>query len=331
MQQEEERRNLGKNKKRAILLMAYGSPDKVVDIEPYYTHIRHGRKPAREELENLKERYAAIGGHSPLFELTQSTAIKLETHLNSKLSGPRIRVYVGMKHWHPYIAEEFEKIVSEGTTDLLSIALAPHYSKMSIGSYQDAVRQASMDHGSKIALQFVDQWHLDPVFIKKWVERVRIATNKHFLENVGNNRKKEFPFYLFTAHSLPERISTWNDPYKNQLLETASEIAKNMRLDKSQFDFAFQSAGHTSEPWLGPDILDKLKELAKDGRKNVLVVPIGFVSDHLEILFDIDKEAKLLGEELGVKVERTESFNDSDDFIEVLYSVVARSGFLSEA
>ncbi len=304
--------------RKAVLLMAYGTPDKPEDIEPYYTHIRHGRKPAPEEVENLKDRYSIIGGRTPLLEITRSTASKLGQALESR----GIKVYSGMKHWHPYISEVFPKIVSEGNTDLLSIALAPHYSKMSIGSYQDAVREANKASGERMRLSFVDSWHLNETFIDKWCKRVEKAVSEHF------DPRQDEVFYLFTAHSLPERILSWNDPYRDELLATASKISGQLRIDGSRFDFCFQSAGHTSEPWLSPDILDRLKELAQHGKKEILVIPIGFVSDHLEILFDIDTESQELARKLGIKLARTDSFNDSSDFIEVLKSVVEDSGFL---
>ncbi|MHB8567594.1 MAG: ferrochelatase [Nitrososphaerales archaeon] len=298
--------------KPAILLMAYGSPDREEDVEAYYTHIRGGRKPTSEELENLKSRYKVIGGHSPLFTITDSTAKKLNAKLGAK-------VYAGMKHWHPFITEAFNQISSDGVTDLLAIALAPHYSKMSIGSYQDSVMKANTEHGSKVKVSFVNEWHLNPVFIQKWQERIERAHK----EKLGNVDRTQI-FFLFSAHSLPERILAWNDPYKAQLLETANRLADTLGLAPKQFGFAFQSAGHTSEPWLGPDILDKIKDLGKEGWKQILVIPIGFVSDHLEILFDIDVEAQQLSKELGIHLERTESFKDSDVLIDVLASVVSQ-------
>jgi ferrochelatase len=295
--------------------MAYGSPEKEDDIEPYYTHIRGGRKPTPEEISNLKSRYEMIGGHSPLFKITSSTAKKLEQRLN-------VRVYAGMKHWHPFISEVFKHEISrDGINELVAIALAPHYSKMSIGSYQEAARKANEENGNKISLKFVDNWHLNPAFIEKWRERIIHAYETKF---PGVDRKGIY--FLFTAHSLPERILTWNDPYRDQLLETTKKLASCLKLDENQFGFAFQSAGHTSEPWLGPDILDKVKELQSESWNNVLVAPIGFVSDHLEILFDIDIEAKDLAKKLGIHLERTESFNDSDDFIDILQSVWQSAG-----
>jgi protoporphyrin/coproporphyrin ferrochelatase len=305
--------------KKAILLMAYGSPERDEDVEAYYTHIRGGRQPAPEELENLKSRYKLIGGHSPLLRVTNSTAEKLEQRL-AKEGKKNMRVYAGMKHWHPFISETFDQITKDGITEVTAVALAPHYSKMSIGSYQDAVKKANEEHGNKIVLKFVDNWHLNPVFISKWKERIALACEKKFR---GIDRKQIF--FLFSAHSLPERILSWKDPYKDQLLETVDRLATELGLETRQYGFSFQSAGHTSEPWLGPDLLEKLKELEAGGWKNVLVLPIGFVSDHLEILFDIDIEAKELSKELGMHLERTESFNYSEDFIDVLESVVMQS------
>ena len=300
---------------QGILLMTYGTPDKEEEIEAYYTHIRGGRKPTVGEIENLKARYRMIGGRSPLREITDSTAKKLEDEM--KRQGREVRVYVGMKHWHPYISETFNQISQEGITDLIAIALAPHYSKMSIGVYQDAVRKANDERGNKISVSFVDEWYLNPKFLADWEKKIADATEVKFGEI---DRSKIF--FLFTAHSLPERIRTWNDPYQYQLLQTAEILIRDLELLPDQCDFAFQSAGHSSEPWLGPDILDKLTDLNRAGWKNVLVAPIGFVSDHLEILFDIDIEAKQHAEKAGMHLERTDSFNDSDGFIEVLASIV---------
>ena len=181
------------------------------------------------------------------------------------------------------------------------------------------MKKANEEHGNNTILKFVDNWHLNTVFIRKWKERIEEACERKFS---GTDPRQIF--FLFTAHSLPERILSWNDPYKNQLLETANKLASELKLEQNQYGFSFQSAGHSSEPWLGPDILEKIKELDAGSWKNILVAPIGFVSDHLEILFDIDIEAKELAKELGIHLERTDSFNDSEDFIDVLESVVSQ-------
>lgn len=292
--------------------MAYGSPNKPDDVEAYYTHIRGGRKPSADEVVNLKERYSAIGGRSPLLDITLSTTRKLE----SRLAGD-FRVYAGMKHWHPYISEVFDQISEDGITELVAIALAPHYSKMSVGSYQEALKAANATHGGRVKEIFVNQWCDEQSFLDSWAGMIEKTLEEKF-----SNVPSQEVFVLFTAHSLPERILTWADPYKDQLLDTAAKISKRLSLKEDQFSFAFQSAGHTSEPWLGPDILVKLRDLNSSGSKQILVAPIGFVSDHLEILYDIDVEAMALSNELGFHLERTNSFNDSDDFVEILSSVV---------
>jgi ferrochelatase len=294
--------------------MAYGSPENEEEIEAYYTHIRGGRKPTSGETDNLKSRYKMIGGKSPLREITDSTAKKLQDEL--KRRGREARVYVGMKHWHPYISETFNQILQEGITDLTTIGLAPHYSKMSIGSYQEAVRRANEELGSKVRVSYVNDWYLNLKFLAGWKKRIADAAAVKFR---GIDRSKIF--FLFSAHSLPERIKSWDDPYQEQLFQTMQTLANDLKLPSQQFGFAFQSAGHTPEPWLGPDILDKLSDLNRAGWKNVLVAPVGFVSDHLEILFDIDIEAKKNAEKNGIHIERTDSFNDSQVFIEILASI----------
>ena len=301
------------DKREGVLLMAYGSPERAEDIEPYYTHIRGGRKPSPQEIESLRERYLAIGGKSPLLAITTSTATRLQARL-----GGGYKVYAGMKHWHPYVGEVFHQIFGDGIGDLLAIALAPHYSKMSIGSYQEAVKSANLAVGGGISVKFVDEWYENPNFLKVWKNRIERSLSEKFQEH-----SMEDLFVLFTAHSLPERILTWGDPYKLQLFETADKLASMLSLKRNQYAFAFQSAGRTSEPWLGPDILAKLRELRKMGCKEILIAPIGFVSDHLEILYDIDVEAMQLAKEVGIHLERTESLKDSEEFVEVLASIVS--------
>lgn len=304
---------------KGILLMAYGTPRGEAEVEQYYTDIRRGRRPTKEEADNLKDRYRSIGGGTPLLEITLSTAAKLESSLRQE--GNEVRVIAGMKHWHPYISEVFPDLLSNSIDELLAIALAPHYSKMSIGGYQSSVLSAQKEQGSDVLIRFVDSWYHNQVFLEKWVARIHEASIRKF------DVPKSDIFFLFSAHSLPERILTWNDPYKTQLTETMEELAARLSLRSEQYSFAFQSAGHTSEPWLGPDLLEVLPDLRLKW-KHVLVIPVGFVSDHLEILFDIDKEAVESATKLGIHLERTESFNDSEDFIQVLKSVVSDSGFL---
>lgn len=300
-------------KTKGVLLMAYGSPETLDDVEEYFTHIRGGRKPSPEAVEELKERYRCIGGRSPLMEITQAQARALEQVLNADPDGT-YRVYVGMKHWQPFIHETIERMAADGIERAAAIALAPHYSRMSVGAYIEAAQEALKAH--PLNVRFVESWHLQPTFIEAWTSRVRDA-----LEKFGPEERDEV-VVVFTAHSLPERILQWDDPYPRQLRETCEAVAGRVGLPNSRWKFAYQSASHTNEPWLGPDVLDVLDELAHQGAKSVLVCPIGFVADHLEVLYDIDVECREQAEELGLHLERTESLNDDPLFVRALAEIV---------
>ncbi|HKM79126.1 MAG TPA: ferrochelatase [Candidatus Bathyarchaeia archaeon] len=291
-------------KNTAILLMAYGTPSNQNDIEPYLTDIKRGRKPTTAEIEDLKRRYREIGGHSPLQEITAAQASKLESTLN--LEGIAVPVHFGMKHWHPYISETAQNFLKSGIRRLISLVLAPHYSNMSIGGYKN-ILQSSLAN-SQIEIDFIDSWYNSPIYHQAVSEKILKAL-------------KKFPSdkqVLFTAHSLPERIITEGDPYSSQLLSSCEAVAKLSKIEK--WSFAYQSAGHTHEKWLGPDILEALGSIGNSG--NVLVVPIGFVSDHLEILYDIDVEAQTFARARGINLQRTESLNASPAFIAALADIV---------
>jgi ferrochelatase len=297
---------------KGVLLMAYGTPRTLGEVEAYYTHIRGGRKPTAAELDNLMERYRAIGGLSPLIRITESERDRLQDRLRA--SGSSTRVYSAMKHSPPFIADAVRAAAGE-VDGLLAIALAPHYSSMSIGSYMRAVEEANASLPRRLKLETVLSWHDNPRLIQAWAERVERA-------------RKSLPddhALVFSAHSLPERILAQGDPYKEELLETSRLVAE--RLGREDWTFSFQSAGHTSEPWLGPDLPDHLQALYEGGERNFLIAPIGFVSDHLEILFDIDVECKQWADAHGARIARCESMNDSDDFIECLYSLVTMKDF----
>ncbi len=293
-----------------ILLMSYGSPESLDEVEAYYTDIRHGRQPSPQEVANLRERYQAIGGKSPLLEITKRQAVALEAKL--KREGLEAKVHIGMKHWHPYIAEAVEEIDKESIERLVAIPLAPHYSKMSIGGYRDALTKALPEHSNGLKLDFIESWHLNSSLLTLWKKLIEDG----FLESGG----KEDTYLLFTAHSLPERILQEGDPYPDQLLATSAELARMVSTEN--WSFAFQSAGHTSEKWLGPDILDELKTLKSQRVRKVLVAPIGFFSEHLEILYDVDIEAAGLARDLDLGLKRTGLPNDTPLAIETLYSLV---------
>jgi ferrochelatase len=274
--------------------MAYGSPATEADVEAYYTHIRGGRPPTPEALEDLVARYRAIGG-SPLTEITRAQASDL-----AEITGTP--VFAGMKHAPPFIADAVAQARKAGVQRLVGLPLAPHYSRMSLGGYESALRNAWDGE-----LVFIPGFHDHPAFI---------AAVKGLVEKALADTPAERVF--FTAHSLPARITAEGDPYLSQLLESCMLVAAGIEMPP--WEFAFQSASHTGEPWLGPDLLDAV---AGSGAVDVLVCPIGFVADHLEILYDLDVEAQAFAREKGIRLRRTESFNARPEFIRALAWVVA--------
>jgi ferrochelatase len=282
----------------AVLLMAYGTPASLADVPAYYTHIRGGRPPAPEQVAHLVARYQAIGGTSPLLAITQEVAAALAARL-------ALPVYVGMKHWHPFIADVVAQMHRDGVARAAAIVLAPHYSRMSVGVYLATAQEAAARCGGP-ALAPVEAWHLHPGLVATLADRVRAA-------RAGLSADAHV---LFTAHSLPKRILAWGDPYPAQLAASARAVA--VAAGASRWSFAFQSASATGEPWLGPDVLDALRDLHAAGVRDVVVCPIGFVADHLEVLYDLDVEAAALARDLGVRLVRTASLNASPAFVDVL-------------
>jgi ferrochelatase len=282
----------------AVILMDCGSPATADDIRPYFEDIRGGRPVSDEAVAGLAERYRRIGGRSPLDEVTEAQRAALERELG-------LPVLVGMKHWRPRIAEAVERALAGGATRLIGVVLAPHYSRLSVGEYRER-RDAALEGRAELVL--VESWHDAPAFVEVVAGRVR-----------GTDA-----WVVFTAHSLPERILADGDPYRDQLLETSRLVADKAGLGE-RWSFAFQSASPTGEPWLGPDILEELERLHGEGVAKVLVAPVGFVSDHLEILWDLDIEARERAEELGLELARIDSLNDDPAFIAALAGVVART------
>jgi len=297
----------------AILLMAYGSPETPDQVEAYFTHIRGGRAPSPEAVAHLRHRYELVGGRTPLLEITRALrdalAARAEAHAR-----PR-RVYVGMKHWHPYIGDTMRAMAADGVTQVTALALAPHFSRISIGGYRKAVDDSNDALGRPFDVTFVDAWHLEPAFIALVAARVR--------ETLAVFEPGAPVTTVFSAHSLPVRIREWRDPYESQLLESCAAVAQRAGL--TDWRFAWQSAGNTSEPWLGPDICDYLEALHAEGVRRVLSVPIGFTCDHLEVLFDIDHEAKERADALGMELRRTRMPNASPEFVATIDAIVARA------
>ncbi len=298
---------------KGILLMAYGGPASLEEVEGYYTHIRGGKKPSQEQLDDLVGRYRAIGGSSPLLPITLKQAAAFERSLREQ--GKDTRVFAGMKHSPPFIADVVREAASEGVRELLCIALAPHYSTISIGGYEKAVSEANASIEDRLTVTFVRSWHRNPELISMWAGRVEAAAKAAGADSS----------LVFSAHSLPERILRQGDPYKSQLLETSNLIVE--KLGWKDWSFAFQSQSKTGEPWLGPDILDHLQSLFKSGRRSFIIAPIGFVSDHLEILYDIDVECKNWAKEGGARLVRCESPNDSGAMVGALLQVAESKGF----
>jgi ferrochelatase len=304
--------NYGRPSPTGVLLMAYGTPENADQVEPYFTHIRGGRQPSPQAVENLKERYRLVGGKTPLLEITDEVAQKLEERLNR--GGEGFRVYAGMKHWHPFIGDVMEQMKADRIRDIVAFALAPHCSLISLGGYRKSVEEAQEKLGQPFNIPFIKCWHHN----ESWREMMA-AFVREGLEQFPEEERADLTV-VFSAHSLPERIRSWDDPYEQQLHESSRDVAR--RAGVTKWRFAFQSAGHTGEPWLGPDIVDFLGTLHDEGVEQVLSVPIGFVSDHLEILFDIDIEARERARELGITLHRTQMPNARREFIEVLASVV---------
>lgn len=295
--------------------MAYGGPSSLAQVEEYYTDIRGGRKPSKEQLDGLVERYRSIGGRSPLLEITERQAAGLERALGH-LGGAR--VYAGMKHSRPFIGEVMARARSEGVSELLCVALAPHYSSISIGGYARAVEEANQRLDGAFKVTFVKSWHRNPKLISMWAGRVKEAGSE-----AGPGAS-----LVFSAHSLPERIIREGDPYRDQLLETSSLVAG--AAGWTDWSFTFQSQSKTGEPWLGPDILDHLQTLYEGGKRRFVSAPIGFVSDHLEVLYDIDIECREWAAKRGVDLVRCRSPNDSEEMIATLVDIAREDGFAAD-
>jgi ferrochelatase len=303
-------------KKMGLLVMAYGTPYKEEDIERYYTHIRHGRTPSPEMLEDLTQRYEAIGGISPLAKITVAQGEKLEQHLNSVQDDIEFKMYLGLKHIEPFIEDAVKQMQDDGIEEAVSIVLAPHFSTFSVKSYNGRAKEEAEKLGGPEIVS-VEQWYDEPKFIKYWSDRVA----KTFAEMPADERENSV--LIVSAHSLPEKILQMGDPYPEQLKETADMIAKQANVTK--YEVGWQSAGNTPEPWLGPDVQDLTRDLYEaNGYKAFVYVPAGFVSDHLEVLYDNDYECKIVTEEIGASYYRPPMPNTEPEFIDALADVILK-------
>ena len=299
-----------------VLLLAHGGPDSLEDIEPFLANIRGGKPFPPELLEEIKRRYELIGSRSPLLEHSRRQAAALEKELNA--TGKRFRVYLGMRNWHPFIRETMGEIAKDGVSRLLAMCLAPQNSRMSVGLYFQRAREAQEEAGAEIPATFVESWHREPLLIEAFAEKLRVA-----LAAFPSVEAEEGPPpVIFTAHSLPEKILAEGDPYDRETKETAAAVAE--QAGHTNWLFAYQSQGATADPWLGPTVESTLERLATEGRKRALIAPIGFVADHVEILYDIDIGFQQYAEERKIDLRRIESLNDSPTFIRAMASVVKK-------
>ncbi len=306
---------MSRRRQIGLLVMAYGTPEREEEISTYYTHIRNGRKPTDELIADLTARYQSIGGISPLAKITKDQVTVLAKKLNQVQEAVQFVPYLGLKHITPFIEEAVEAMHADGIEEAISIVLAPHYSTMSIQSYNDRAAEVAASLGN-LKIQSVDSWYKEERFIQYWVESVN-----HELGKLSASEKDE-TLVVFSAHSLPERIRQKNDPYESQLAETAEMISKAANIQ--HFATAWQSAGKSPEPWIGPDVLDLTRDYFDKGYKRFIYVPVGFVAEHLEVLYDNDTECKELTEELGANYYRAAMPNTDATFIEAMSDVVLR-------
>jgi ferrochelatase len=296
----------------AVLVMAYGTPSRPEDLEAYYTHIRRGRRPPPEQLAELRERYAAIGGRSPLLEITRAQASGLR-HALRAAGHDEVRVAVGMKHSPQFLEAATRELVAAGAEHLVGLVLAPHYSRMSVQAYGDRVQAALAAEGGGARCELVRSWATAPGYVSYLAMAVEDALARLGTAAAGAE-------VVFTAHSLPERILAAGDPYPRELRATAEAVARAAGLER--WSIAWQSAGRTSEPWIGPDVLEVLPRLAAAGATGVVVCPAGFVSDHLEVLYDLDVEAAAEARRIGLSFTRTATPNADPALSDTLAGVV---------
>jgi ferrochelatase len=304
-------------RKMGLLVMAYGTPYQIEDLERYYTHIRHGRRPTDEMLEDLRNRYEAIGGISPLAKITLEQAEKLEEHLNKIQDQVEFKMYLGLKHIEPFIEDAVKQMHEDGIEEAISIVLAPHFSTFSVKSYNGrAVEEAEKLGGLKITS--IESWYQEPKFIDYWA-----GTLMGIYQQMPGD-EKENAVLIVSAHSLPEKILQFGDPYPKQLQETADLIASQAGINK--YEIGWQSAGNTPEPWLGPDVQDLTRDLFKEHHYKAFVyAPVGFVCDHLEVLYDNDIECKRVTDEVGATYYRPEMPNAKEEFIDCLAGIILKT------
>ncbi len=321
-----------------VLLMAYGAAGSLEEVAPYLADIRAGRPPSPELVEEVKRRYQLMGGRSPLLDITKQQAAALEATLNQSRTSlepfkkgshqalpgaaagrggdglPHIKVYIGMRHWHPYIKDTVAAMAKDGIRKMVGLCLTPYYSRMSVGAYFKKLDDAQTALNTSLEVIRVESWNDHPLLIEAISQKVQKA-----LERFDGPVRKDVAI-LFSAHSLPSRILEEKDPYPQELNETIQAVMK--KVGPHHWWFAYQSQGRTPEPWLGPDAGEVIKKLHQEGHRHLLMAPIGFISDHMETLYDVDIMYRKQAESLGMQLQRAESLNATPTFIEAMASVV---------
>ncbi len=295
--------------KQAILVMHYGTPSSIEEVLPYYTHIRRGRPPEAEALQDLISRYQSIGGPSPLAHVSEVQANLIQAGLVAR--GVDASLYIGMKHAHPFISDAVEQMAKDGVEEAVGIVLAPHFSSFSVAVYTKNALDARDQFAPGMKLSVVQRWGTLPALIDGIADRVSAQLEGWLSEET---------LVIFSAHSLPQRIMASGDPYSDELMETSRLVAEKLEL--KHWTFAYQSASTTGEPWLGPDVLDVIGSEAPN-YKNVICCTVGFVSDHLEVLFDLGIEARDKCQELGLSFRRAETINADMKIMDALAEIAA--------
>ncbi|MGB6677639.1 MAG: ferrochelatase [Terriglobales bacterium] len=300
---------MANSKKTAVLLLAHGSPDSVDQVPDFLLRVTGGRPLPQPVVDEVKHRYGLIG-RSPLTELTLMQAERLACEMG-------MPVYVGMRNWNPFIADAVNNMVRDGIEYAVAICLAPQNSRTSVGLY----RSALVDTGTPFTVDFVESWHDQPALIRAFAEKLRAGWG-----HACREAKTENVPIIFTAHSVPERTIADGDPYESQAKETASLVAREAALAPEDWTFAFQSQGMSGGAWLGPRVEDTILRLKEKGHRDVFLQPIGFLCDHVEVLYDIDIAFKEFAGKQGMRLWRAESLNDSS-LLATALADVARSRF----
>lgn len=305
--------------KAAVILLAYGGPDSLDDIPAYLLDIRGGRPTPQHLVDEITERYRLIGGRSPLLAITRDVAGKLEERTGRP-------VYVGMRHWAPTIGDVVGQMAADGVGQITAICMAPHYSYLSIGKYRQVLEAAigtlepAGGSNGAIDLKFIENWHTQPDYLHAVAGNVRATLERW--PSAGRDRV----LVIFTAHSLPASILEQGDPYDAQLRQTAALLAERLELPAERWTFCYQSAAKTGVPWLGPQIEELVVDLALAGRKDLLVAPIGFIADHVEVLYDIDIGVREIARKHGARLERPPMLNSDDRLVDALAALIDQNG-----